>query len=134
MHIYTYLEYLLYVSISTSCCIVLNVQNMGENQKGVSDIFGEMEMYIYQMKALNDLFLLAKVLSSMRVHIFIINIWNQYTKSDQTMVFFCFGSPVKLVKCHLHLSGSHPSKCTLSFFAVFRPRKCGDVHHDTFSS
>ncbi len=51
----------------------------GENQNhwGVSDIFGEMEIYIYQMKALNELFLLAKVLSSMSVHIFIINNWNQ---------------------------------------------------------
>ncbi len=25
------------------------------------------------------------------------------------MVNFCFGPPVKLVKCHLRLSGSHPS-------------------------
>ncbi len=40
--------------------------------------------YIHQMKALNELFLLAKVLSSMSVHIFIINNWNQYTKSDQS--------------------------------------------------
>ncbi len=24
------------------------------------------------------------------------------------MVHFCFGPPVKLVKCHLHLSDSHP--------------------------
>ncbi len=45
----------------------------------------------------------------MSVYIFIINNWNQYTKSDQTMVIFCFGSPVKLVKCHLRISGSHPS-------------------------
>ncbi len=40
----------------------------------------------------------------MSVYIFIINNWNQYTESDQTMVIFCFGSPVKLVKCHLRLS------------------------------
>ncbi len=39
----------------------------GENQKGISDIFGEMEIYIYQMKALNELFLLAKELSSTSV-------------------------------------------------------------------
>ncbi len=47
----------------------------GENQKGV-------------MKALNELFLLAKVLSSMSVHIFIIIIifLNQYAMSDQPMV------------------------------------------------
>ncbi len=44
-----------------------------ENQKGVSDIFGEMEIYIYLMKALNELFLLAKVLSSTSVQICIIN-------------------------------------------------------------
>ncbi len=45
----------------------------GENQKGVSHIFGEMEIYIHQMNALNELFLLAKVLSFMSVHIYIIN-------------------------------------------------------------
>ncbi len=44
-------------------------KSRGENQKGVSDIFGEMDIYIYiyiythQMKALNELFLPAKVLS-----------------------------------------------------------------------
>ncbi len=53
-------------------------------------------LYIYRMKALNELFLLAKVLSSMSVQIFIINNGNQYTKSDQTF-------PVKLVKCHLRV-------------------------------
>ncbi len=37
-------------------------------------------IYIYQMKALNELFLLVKVLSSMSVHIFIINNLNKYTK------------------------------------------------------
>ncbi len=45
---------------------------MCENKKGVSDIFGEMcvcvyiyiYIYISQMNALNELFLLAKVLSS----------------------------------------------------------------------
>ncbi len=42
--------------------------------------------YIHQMKALNELFLLAKILSSMSVLICIINNLNQYTKSDQTMV------------------------------------------------
>ncbi len=50
-----------------------------EKQKGVSDIFGEMDIYsiyiyiyiyIYKMKALNELFLLAKVLSSMSVQFF----------------------------------------------------------------
>ncbi len=66
-------------------------------------------IYIYQMKALNELFLLAKVLSFMSVQICITNNnWNQYTKSDQTMEKNkCFGSPVKLVKCHLRPSGSH---------------------------
>ncbi len=50
-----------------------------------------MEIYsIYQMKALNELVLLAKVLPSMSVQFFIINNWNQYTKSDQTMVKFLF--------------------------------------------
>ncbi len=39
---------------------LLFVISRGENQKGISDIFGEMERYIYQMKALNELFL-AKV-------------------------------------------------------------------------
>ncbi len=62
---------------------------------------------MHQMKALNELFLLAKVLSSMSVHICIINNLNQYKKSEQTMVKFFFGSPVKLVKCHLRPSGSH---------------------------
>ncbi len=38
------------------------------------------------MKALNELFLLAKVMSSMSALICIINNLNQYTKSDQTMV------------------------------------------------
>ncbi len=44
----------------------------GENQKGVSDIFGEMEIYTSNESS-NELFLLAKVLSSMGVHICIIN-------------------------------------------------------------
>ncbi len=55
-------------------------------------------IYIYQMKALNELFLLVKVLSSMSAHIFIINNWNKYTKLDHN---FYFGSPAKLAKCHL---------------------------------
>ncbi len=46
------------------------------------------DVYIYQMKALNELFLRANVLSSMIVHIFIINNRNQYTILDQTMVIF----------------------------------------------
>ncbi len=46
--------------------------------------------YIHQMKALNELFLLAKVLSSMSVQICIINNRNQYLKSDQTTVTFLF--------------------------------------------
>ncbi len=66
------------------------IYSRGENQKGVSDIFGEMERYIYQMKALNELFLLAQVLSSTSVHIVIINNWNQYTKLDKTMVKYLF--------------------------------------------
>ncbi len=45
---------------------------------------------MHQMKALNELFLLAKVLSSMSVHICIINNLNQYKKSEQTMVKFLF--------------------------------------------
>ncbi len=81
----------------------------------ISDILGEMDiLYIYiyiyiyiKKKALNKLFLLPKVLSSMSAQFFI-NYLNPFTKSDQTMLMFCFGSPVKLVKCHLCLSGSHP--------------------------
>ncbi len=83
-----------------------------ENQKGVSDIFGEMEIYIYihQMKALNELFLLAKVLSSMSVQICIINNWNQYTKSDQTMLKCLFWLSCKVDEMSL-TPGSHPSIC-----------------------
>ncbi len=77
----------------------------------ISDILGEMNiLYIYlKKKALNELFLLPKVLSSMSVQFFI-NYLNPFTKSDQTMLMFCFGSPVKLVKCHLCLSGSTKGK------------------------
>ncbi len=60
----------------------------GKKKKGVSDILGD--IYVYQMKALNELFLLAKVLSSISVQIVIINNRNQYTKSDQTMVQVLF--------------------------------------------
>ncbi len=45
--------------------------NRGENQKAEVKSFGEME--IYQLKPLIELFLLAKVLSHMIVHIFSIN-------------------------------------------------------------
>ncbi len=45
-------------------------------------------IYLHQMKALNELFLQAKVLSSMSVQICITNNWNQYTKSEQTVDFF----------------------------------------------
>ncbi len=45
--------------------------NRGENQKAEVKSFVEME--IYQLKALIELFLLAKVLSHMIVHIFSIN-------------------------------------------------------------
>ncbi len=54
----------------------------GENQKGVSDIFGEMAIYIY--------IYIIKALSTGKL---------------------LLGSPVKLVKCHLRPSGSHPSLC-----------------------
>ncbi len=42
--------------------VCTNHISRGEDQKGVSDIFGEMDIYIYQMKALDKLFLQAKVL------------------------------------------------------------------------
>ncbi len=38
-------------------------------QKGVSYMFGEMEIYIYQIKAFNEHFLLAKVMKSLSVQI-----------------------------------------------------------------
>ncbi len=81
-------EILLQFKLSFLCECILR----GENQKGISDIFGEMQIYIYiyQMKALNELILLTNVLSSMCVQICIINNWNQYTKSDQTMVQLLF--------------------------------------------
>ncbi len=92
-----------------------------ENQ-GVSDIFGEMEIYIYihQMKALNELFLLAQLLSSMSLHMFIINNWNQCTKSDQTMVKFLLWLSCKVGEMSLMpvwfstlkiWIRPHPSKC-----------------------
>ncbi len=89
----------------------------GENQKGVSDIFGEMEIYIYiyyiyiyTNESSNELFLLAKVLSSMSVQICIINNWNQYTKSDQTMLKCLFWLSCKVGEMSL-TPGSHPSIC-----------------------
>ncbi len=53
------------------------------------------------MKALNELFLLAEVLSSMSVQICIKTIEISTQSQIKLWSNFCFGSPVKLVKCCL---------------------------------
>ncbi len=62
------------------------------------NFFCEMDIYIYiyiyisneRQKYWQGRYILAKVLSSMSVQISIRNNWNQYTKSDQTMIQFLF--------------------------------------------
>lgn len=79
-------------------------------------ISGEMEIYL---KLLMSSFYWQKYCHPWVYNFFIISNWNEYTKSDQTIVHFSFGFPVKLVKCNLHLSGSHPSKCTCWYKCLF---------------
>ncbi len=84
--------------------VCTNHISRGEDQKGVSDIFGEMDIYIYIYIYIKWKLLISfSTGKSTVIHESAILYYKQMKSVHKVRSNLSFVSPVKLVKCHLYV-------------------------------